>query len=154
MARKRWLWRGEYKGIIDLMITDVVMPQMGGAKLAGELATERPDMRVLFVSGYAETTFQRHGAIDVTARFLQKPFSLKNPGSQNPRSSRRRQTRPGRRCLCLGPVAPCILLSWPSRIIGAGVVQDACCDSRRDPRSNQVLVLQLHPSYNCFPDTE
>jgi two-component system cell cycle sensor histidine kinase/response regulator CckA len=34
-------------------------------------------MRVLFVSGYAQTTVQRHGAIDVTSRFLQKPFSLK-----------------------------------------------------------------------------
>jgi PAS domain S-box-containing protein len=66
-----------YKGTIDLMIADVVMPQMGGAKLAAELATDRPTMRVLFVSGYAETTFQRHGTIDVTARFLQKPFSLK-----------------------------------------------------------------------------
>ena len=66
-----------YNGVIDLMITDVVMPQMGGARLAGELASDRPDMKVLFVSGYAETTFQRHGAIDVTTRFLQKPFSLK-----------------------------------------------------------------------------
>ena len=34
-------------------------------------------MKVLFVSGYAEATFQRHGEIDVTTRFLQKPFSLK-----------------------------------------------------------------------------
>jgi len=67
----------EYKGPIHLMITDVVMPQMGGAMLAGELASERPGMKVLFVSGYAETTVQRHGAIDVTARFLQKPFSLR-----------------------------------------------------------------------------
>jgi len=66
-----------YNGVIDLMITDVVMPQMGGARLAAELASDRPDMRVLFVSGYAETTFQHHGAIDVTTRFLQKPFSLK-----------------------------------------------------------------------------
>ncbi|MGA9812989.1 MAG: response regulator [Terriglobales bacterium] len=66
-----------YNGVIDLMITDVVMPQMGGARLAGELASERPEMKVLFVSGYAETTFQHHGAIDVTKRFLQKPFSLK-----------------------------------------------------------------------------
>ena len=56
----------EYKGTIHLMITDAVMPQMGGAKLAGELSLERPDMKVLFVSGYAETTVQRHGAIDVT----------------------------------------------------------------------------------------
>jgi DNA-binding NtrC family response regulator len=59
------------------MITDVVMPQMGGAKLAAALASDRPGMKVLFVSGYAETTFQRHGEIDVTTRFLQKPFSLK-----------------------------------------------------------------------------
>jgi two-component system cell cycle sensor histidine kinase/response regulator CckA len=41
------------------------------------LATERPSMKVLFVSGYAENTVLRHGAIDVTTRFLQKPFSLK-----------------------------------------------------------------------------
>jgi YesN/AraC family two-component response regulator len=40
------------------MITDVVMPQMGGAKLAGELAFERPDMKVLFVSGYR----RKHGS--------------------------------------------------------------------------------------------
>jgi YesN/AraC family two-component response regulator len=66
-----------YDGPIDLMVTDVVMPQMGGAKLAADLASDRPDMKVLFVSGYAETTFQRHGEIDVTTRFLQKPFSLK-----------------------------------------------------------------------------
>jgi two-component system, cell cycle sensor histidine kinase and response regulator CckA len=59
------------------MITDVIMPQMGGAKLAGELAAERPAMKVLFVSGYAQTMVQRHGAIDVTSRFLQKPFSLR-----------------------------------------------------------------------------
>ena len=38
---------------------------------------DRPEMKVLFVSGNAETTFQRHGEIDVTTRFLQKPFSLK-----------------------------------------------------------------------------
>jgi FixJ family two-component response regulator len=50
---------------------------MGGARLAAELVADRPEMRVLFVSGYAETTFQHHGAIDVTTRFLQKPFSLK-----------------------------------------------------------------------------
>jgi CheY-like chemotaxis protein len=68
---------GGYDGTIDLMITDVFMPQMGGAKLAAELASDRPEMKVLFVSGKAETTFQRHGEIDVTTRFLQKPFSLK-----------------------------------------------------------------------------
>jgi len=67
----------EYGGAIHLMISDVVMPKMGGAKLAELLAGQRPDMKVLFVSGYAEKTVLRHGAIDVTTRFLQKPFSLK-----------------------------------------------------------------------------
>jgi len=66
-----------YEGTIDLLIADLVMPHMGGAKLAAELATDRRLMKVLFVSGYAEATFQSHGTIDVTARFLQKPFSLK-----------------------------------------------------------------------------
>jgi len=67
----------KYKRPIHLMISDVIMPQMGGARLAEELAAERPDMKVLFVSGYAETTVQRHGTIDVTSRFLQEPFSLR-----------------------------------------------------------------------------
>jgi CheY-like chemotaxis protein len=67
----------DYQGTIDLMITDVVMPQMGGAKLAGQLAAIRPDMKVLFVSGYAESTVQRYGSIDVTTNFMQKPFTLK-----------------------------------------------------------------------------
>jgi len=67
----------EYRSKIDLVISDVVMPRMGGSNLAKELVTVRPETQVLFVSGYAENTVLRHGAIDVVARFLQKPFSLK-----------------------------------------------------------------------------
>jgi two-component system, cell cycle sensor histidine kinase and response regulator CckA len=67
----------EHGGPIHLMITDVVMPRMGGAKLADRLTQERPELKVLFVSGYAEKTILQHGRIDVTTRFLQKPFSLK-----------------------------------------------------------------------------
>jgi len=66
----------EYCGPIDLMITDVVMPKMSGPSLAEHLLAERPRMKVLFVSGYAENTVLRHGKIDVTARLLQKPFGL------------------------------------------------------------------------------
>jgi two-component system cell cycle sensor histidine kinase/response regulator CckA len=66
----------QHGGPIHLMITDVVMPKMGGPKLAELLADERPDMKVLFVSGYAENTVLPQGSID-HARFLQKPFSLK-----------------------------------------------------------------------------
>ncbi len=66
-----------YAHPIHLMITDVVMPQIGGARLAEQMATERPQTKVLFVSGYAESTLLRQGVFDVTHRFLQKPFSLK-----------------------------------------------------------------------------
>jgi PAS domain S-box-containing protein len=65
-----------HTGRIDLMITDVIMPHMGGAQLAETLAAERPHMKVLFVSGYAENTILGHGPIDVMTQFLQKPFSL------------------------------------------------------------------------------
>jgi two-component system cell cycle sensor histidine kinase/response regulator CckA len=65
-----------YTGRIDLMITDVIMPHMGGAQLAETLAEKRPQMKVLFVSGYAENTILGHGPIDVMTHFLQKPFSL------------------------------------------------------------------------------
>ena len=67
----------KHYGPVHLMVTDVVMPRMGGPKLAEHLAEERPDMKVLFVSGYAENTILQHGKIDVATRFLQKPFSLK-----------------------------------------------------------------------------
>src|SRR4029077_4971042 len=68
----------DYSPAIHLMISDVVMPHMGGAELADQLAAARPFMRVLFVSGYAESTVLQHGAIDVTSRFLQKPFTLRS----------------------------------------------------------------------------
>ena len=67
----------QHQGPIHLMITDVVMPGMAGPRLAERLADERPDTKVLFVSGYAEKTVIEHGTIDVSTRFLQKPFSLK-----------------------------------------------------------------------------
>jgi CheY-like chemotaxis protein len=66
----------EYCGPIELMISDVVMPKISGPNLAERLSAERPHMKVLFVSGYAENTVLRHGKIDVTARLLQKPFGL------------------------------------------------------------------------------
>ena len=66
-----------HAGRIDLMITDVVMPKMGGPMLAEWLADERPNMKVLFVSGYAESTVLRRGKVDFATAFLQKPFSGK-----------------------------------------------------------------------------
>jgi PAS domain S-box-containing protein len=61
---------------IQLAITDVVMPHMSGGQLAKELETLRPEMRVLFVSGYAGQTVLDHKVIDLESNFLQKPFTL------------------------------------------------------------------------------
>jgi len=66
-----------FNGPIHLMISDVVMPRIGGAKLAERLRSLRPDLKVLFVSGYAEATVLRQEGIDLATGFLQKPFSLK-----------------------------------------------------------------------------
>jgi len=66
-----------HEGEIHLMISDVVMPHMGGARLAEQLVALRPNMKVLFVSGYAENTVALQTGVDVGNHFLQKPFGLK-----------------------------------------------------------------------------
>lgn len=63
--------------IIHLAVTDVVMPNMSGGQLARELLNLRPEMRVLFVSGYAGQTVIDHKVFDLETGFLQKPFTLK-----------------------------------------------------------------------------
>jgi nitrogen-specific signal transduction histidine kinase len=62
-----------FEGPIDLLLTDLVMPKMGGEKLAKELGPRRPEMRILFTSGYAEAAHD-HG-LGPGANFLQKPYS-------------------------------------------------------------------------------
>ena len=60
---------------IALVITDVVMPSMGGGELAGYLAEMHPNLAVLFVSGYTDDVIVRRGLLDASASFLQKPFT-------------------------------------------------------------------------------
>jgi CheY-like chemotaxis protein len=64
----------EYKGPIHLLIADVIMPRMSGQELAAALRTAFPQMRVLYISGYADQGFARRGVVDPDAFFLQKPF--------------------------------------------------------------------------------
>ena len=66
---------------IDLLITDVVMPQMDGPTLARHVRQKRADMRVIFISGYAEDRLGDIDGVEV-AHFLPKPFSLKQLASK------------------------------------------------------------------------
>jgi two-component system cell cycle sensor histidine kinase/response regulator CckA len=66
----------KHPGLIHLMVTDVIMPQMSGRELAERLATVRPEMKVLFMSGYPDKAIVHHGVLDPGTAFLQKPFTL------------------------------------------------------------------------------
>src|SRR5208337_319099 len=63
---------------IDILITDVVMPGIGGRELAKKLSTLRPGISVLFLSGYTEDVVVTPGALGPGTAFLQKPFTLQN----------------------------------------------------------------------------
>ena len=65
----------EYKGTIDLIATDVVMPEMNGSQLVEKVLEARPEIRVLFMSGYTDDEVMRRGVIDGQTAFLQKPFT-------------------------------------------------------------------------------
>jgi DNA-binding NtrC family response regulator len=67
---------GEYKDHIHLLVTDVVMPNTGGQELARRLTPLRPQMKVLFMSGYPEHTSQGDETVDQSVPVLLKPFLL------------------------------------------------------------------------------
>ena len=83
---------------IDLLITDVVMPLMGGRELAQELSALHPKTSILFMSGYTDDAVVRHGIMDKDIEYLQKPFtpeSLVRRVSEVLRDARTRTSRSG-----------------------------------------------------------
>ena len=66
-----------HEGPIHLMLTDVVMPEMGGRELVEHLSPLRPDMRVLYMSGYSDDTVIHQDVRASDIAFLQKPFEKK-----------------------------------------------------------------------------
>jgi two-component system, cell cycle sensor histidine kinase and response regulator CckA len=67
---------GAYAGCIDLLLTDVIMPNMNGQQLADALCGSRPDMPVLFMSGYTDDVIIHHGVLGPGGNFIQKPLAL------------------------------------------------------------------------------
>lgn len=67
----------QYAGTIDLLLTDVIMPQMNGRELAARILQHHPGCRVLYVSGYSADVLAPHGILDEEVHFLAKPVFLK-----------------------------------------------------------------------------
>ncbi len=65
----------QHPGRIDLVVSDVVMPYLGGRQLVERLAAVKPRTKVLFLSGYTEDAVVRHGVLEAEYAFLQKPFT-------------------------------------------------------------------------------
>jgi nitrogen-specific signal transduction histidine kinase/ActR/RegA family two-component response regulator len=66
----------EYRSRIDLLLTDVVMPEMNGLRLAGVIRNERPDTQVMFMSGYTRDEVDRRGLTEPGVVFIHKPFTV------------------------------------------------------------------------------
>ncbi|MGH9667184.1 MAG: response regulator, partial [Bryobacteraceae bacterium] len=65
-----------YPRAIDLLVTDVIMPDMTGKQVFDHLAALRPELKVLYISGYSGEVLAERGILDASVAYLQKPFSL------------------------------------------------------------------------------
>ncbi len=125
-----------YERPIDLLVTDVVMPEMGGGELVERLTARRPDLKMLYISGYTNDEVLRRGVQGAETSFLHKPFTSdglmrRGAGSAGQRSAGDYLTRARRflkmsgltsplRCSAISPTiqcgsAPGALVAWPGR---------------------------------------
>jgi CheY-like chemotaxis protein len=68
----------KHSGIVHLLLTDVVMPEMNGRELADRLKSFYPDLKCLYMSGYTADVIAHHGVLNKGVIFIQKPFSLRD----------------------------------------------------------------------------
>jgi PAS domain S-box-containing protein len=68
----------DHAGPIDLLISDVVMPEMRGSQLAAQLRKDQPGLKVLFMSGYTDAIMRDQHTLDANTAFLQKPFGVRD----------------------------------------------------------------------------
>jgi DNA-binding NtrC family response regulator len=64
-----------FNGRIDLLLTDVIMPKLNGKDLSAIIRKDRPDLRVIFMSGYTADVIHKSDIERIDGRFIQKPFS-------------------------------------------------------------------------------
>jgi DNA-binding response OmpR family regulator len=71
-----------HEAVIHLLLTDVIMPGMNGRELAQRISEIRPNVKILYMSGYTENVIGRNGTLDAGIRLLQKPFTLRDLNSR------------------------------------------------------------------------
>jgi two-component system cell cycle sensor histidine kinase/response regulator CckA len=68
----------EHSGMIHLLITDVIMPEMNGRELSQQLQSLYPDIKCVFMSGYTADIIAHHGVLEEEVQFIPKPFSKRD----------------------------------------------------------------------------
>lgn len=72
----------EYGGVIDLLLTDVIMPEMNGRDLSRHILGYYPNIKSMYMSGYTADIIAHHGVLDEGVHFIHKPFSMKDLGAK------------------------------------------------------------------------
>jgi PAS domain S-box-containing protein len=126
-----------HEGIIHLLLTDVIMPGMNGRELAQRISELRPNVKVLYMSGYTENVIGQDGTLDAGVRLLQKPFNLRDLKSKV------------REVLDATPTPPEVVMSMQS-----AEPQPTVRARHAPPARAQRFQLQLPLRYRRLGDTQ